>query len=90
MNRTISEKFNIYVKENTSDDKMKDYQTIYQFPNEYGASVVDGRGSYGLEIAILYFPSGEDEWVISETADTNPRLAYVTDLDNMLEEVFDK
>ena len=32
-------------------------QIIYKFPNGYGASIVHGWGTYGLELAVLY----EDE-----------------------------
>ncbi|EEP6661088.1 hypothetical protein HCD36_002851 [Listeria monocytogenes] len=37
-------------------------QVLYKFPNNYGASVVLGPYSYGLELAVIYFTG--DDWVI--------------------------
>ena len=53
MNLTYSEKFKEYIKE---QNDLGYPQTIYKFPNGYGASVIKFNYIYfGIEIAVLWF-----------------------------------
>lgn len=37
-----------------------DEHTLYKFPNNYGASVITGKASHGLEAARIYFDDGDN------------------------------
>lgn len=51
-------------KDYVSDGANKDFnnQVIYRFPNGHGASVIHGKGSYGLELLQIYFPYDDNDY----------------------------
>lgn len=52
-------------------------QDVYRFDNRYGASVISGYGSYGLELAVIYWYSN-DEWHITyESGITDDVIGYL-------------
>ena len=86
----------------TYSDKFKDYieqqidigypQTIYKFPNGYGASVIKFNYIYfGIEIAVLRIDE-EDNWDIDySTPITNDVIGGLSEeeRDNVLQRIFD-
>ena len=58
------------------------FQYIFKFPNEYGASIIKHRGSYGyeedlFELAVLLFDNGE--WELTyKTPITADVLGYLS------------
>lgn len=58
-------------------------QLVFKFDNNYGASLINHRGSYGNEIAVLYFDG--DNWDITySTHITDDVLGRLTE-DEILE-----
>lgn len=83
MNKTYSKKYEDFIfYENSKSPHLN--QTIYRFGNGYGASVVYGKFSYGLEIVVIQFY--EDDWEITyDTPVTNNVISYVENLDDVLD-----
>lgn len=82
---TKSSKYADYIKEHPSHALSE--QTFYKFPNGYGASVVHGEFTYGLEAAVIRWH--DDDWVIdSSTPITNDVVGYIDDLDAVLEDIY--
>lgn len=52
-------------------------QIVIKFSNGYGASVVDGQGSYGLELAVLVF-DGNSYSLTYNTPITDDVLGHLT------------
>ena len=63
------------------------YRTVYKFPNSYGASVIYGKYSQGLELAVLYYDG--DEAHISDALFNNDVFGYIKD-DAELEKLLDQ
>jgi hypothetical protein len=43
-------------------------QALWRFPNGYGASVIEGYGSYGIELAVIEWTGeGFDDWGLTYT-----------------------
>ncbi|MBS0950232.1 hypothetical protein JK159_07635 [Weissella minor] len=64
------------------------YQTIYKFPNNFGASVIHGLYSYGLELAVLQF--SDDAYSITyNTPITSDVIGYLDEpeLVNLLTDI---
>lgn len=65
----LNKRFSKYLVE--SKNLHDGFQTIYRFPNNYGASVVCHGGSYGghdglFEMAVIYFNGLSDyDWTIN-------------------------
>lgn len=82
---TRSEKYAKYIKEHPSHALAE--QTFYEFPNGYGASVVHGEFTYGLEAAVLQWH--DDDWVIdASTPITNDVVKFIDNLDAVLEDIY--
>lgn len=65
-------------------------QTIYRFPNGYGASVVHGEHTYGLELAVIKF-TGNDFNLDYSTEITDDVRGYLDQesLVRTLQQIFD-
>ena len=79
-NRTICEKYKGYIIK--KQEEIGDFQTIYKFPNDYGASVIHSIMSYGLELAVLYF-DGDTPHISNSTPITNDVIGYIPDQDEL-------
>ena len=86
----------------TYSDKFKDYietkfdivypQTIYKFPNGYGASVIKFNYIYfGIEIAVLWFDKNGNWDIDYSTPITNDVIGGLNEeeRDNVLQQIFD-
>lgn len=86
----------------TYSDKFKDYievqndlgypQTIYKFPNGYGASVIKFNYVYfGIEIAVLKFDKNGNWDIDYSTQITNDVIGGLNEeeRDNVLQQIFD-
>ena len=59
---------------------------IYSFPNQYGASVIHGRGAYGVELAVLY-----KDRLTYDTPVTDDVIGYIEnqeELENLLSQIY--
>lgn len=79
-NRTICEKYKDYIIRKRED--LGDLQTIYRFPNGYGASVIHSIMSYGLELAVLYF-DGDTPHISTDTPIANDVIGYIPDQEEL-------
>ena len=87
------EKFKEYLLRKWYDDFDDGTHIIFKFPNNYGASVIKTRFSYGgnrglWEIAVLYF-DGDKSNITYDTPITGDVLGYLSDEDveNILEQI---
>lgn len=91
MDLTYSEQFKEYIKE---QNDLGYPQTIYKFPNGYGASVIKFNYVYfgiGIEIAVLRF-NEDGNWHIDYcTPITNDVIRGLSEeeRDNVLHQIFD-
>lgn len=89
MDLTYSEQFKKYIKE----QKYLGYpQTIYKFPNGYGASVIKLNYIYfGIEIAVLRFDENGNWGIDYSTPITNDVIGGLSEeeRDNVLQQIFD-
>ena len=88
MSITYSEKYRSYIDNNIISNSTAE-QTFYRFPNGYGASVIYGKHTYGLEVAVIWFiPQTEVDWKITyNTPLTDDVIGYVEDLDEVLKSI---
>ena len=85
---TKSDKYADYIKDHPSYSTVE--QTFYEFPNGYGASVIFGISTYGLEVAVIKWDKDSDDWQIDYTTPiTDDVVGYVEDLDLVLGEIYD-
>ena len=77
-NRTICEKYKDYIIRKRED--LGDLQTIYRFPNGYGASVIHSI----IELAVLYF-EGDTAHLSYSTPITNDVIGYIGDEQELTE-----
>ncbi|EHC6275940.1 hypothetical protein JR552_001799 [Listeria monocytogenes serotype 1/2b] len=64
-------------------------QTLYKFPNNYGASVILGHFTYGLELAVISFTG--DDWDLDySTPITNNVIGHLEEdsLKRVLEAIY--
>lgn len=89
MDLTYSEQFKDYI------EKQNDLgypQTIYKFPNGYGASVIKFNYSYfGIEIAVLRFNEDGNWHIDYSTLITNDVIGGLDEetRDNVLQQIFE-
>lgn len=81
-NRTICEKYKDYIIGKRED--VGDLQTIYRFPNSYGASVIHNIRSYCSELAVLYF-EGDTPHISTDTPITNDVIGHILDEEKLTE-----
>ncbi|EAW7167941.1 hypothetical protein FG264_14540 [Listeria monocytogenes] len=84
----IIEEFKEYAINNKNENFFNE-QILYKFPNNYGASVVSGPFTYGLELAVIYFSN--KNWDIDyDTPITNDVLGHLNkeSLKQALEEIY--
>ena len=62
-------------------------QIIYKFPNGYGASIVHGWGTYGLELAVLY--DGELNYDTIVTDDVLGNIESQEQLTGILKQIYE-
>lgn len=84
---TASEKYKDYIKYEASPPIYGvDEQTVYEFENGYGASVIYGEKTYGLEAAVFYWDVYDMEMDYS-TELIDGVIGHVDDLDQVLEDI---
>lgn len=89
MDLTYSEKFKDYIEE---QNDLGNPQTIYKFPNGYGASVIKLNYIYfGIEIAVLRFDENGNWYIDFRTPITNDVIGGLNEeeRDNVLQQIFD-
>ena len=89
MDLTYSEHFKKYIKE---QNDLGYPQTIYKFPNGYGASVIKFNYIYfGIEIAVLWFEKNGNWDIDYSTPITNDVIGGLNEeeRDNVLQQIFD-
>ena len=59
MRSELIKKYNEYLVKDGAG-AMGGYQLLFRFENNYGASCINTTGSYGNEIAVVYFPDKVD------------------------------
>ena len=82
---TRSEKYAEYIKEHPSYTIVE--RTFYEFPNGYGASVIHGDYTYGLEAAVIRWSDNTWDFDYS-TRVTHDVIGYIDDLDEVLEQIY--
>ena len=83
----ISEKFKEYIFIDDEHVIFGGRMVRYRFPNGYGASVIEGEKSYGLELAVLEF--SESEYGDTASEFTDDVIGFIDDeeLDEILERI---
>ncbi|EAC3116249.1 hypothetical protein ABX09_12660 [Listeria monocytogenes] len=84
----IIEEFKEYATNNKNENFFNE-QILYKFPNNYGASVVSGPFTYGLELAVIFFSN--ENWDIDyDTPVTNDVLGHLNkeSLKQALEDIY--
>ncbi|EAF3129471.1 hypothetical protein CTM40_12595 [Listeria monocytogenes] len=84
----IIEEFKEYAI-NNKNENVFNKQILYKFPNNYGASVVSGPFTYGLELAVIFFSN--ENWDIDyDTPVTNDVLGRLNkeSLKQALEDIY--
>ena len=80
VNNTFCKKYEDFIIK--KQEEIGDFQTIYKFPNDYGASVIHSIMSYGLELAVLYF-DGDRPRLSHDTPITNDVIGYIPDQEEL-------
>lgn len=83
----ISEKFKEYIFIDEEHDVFKGQMVRYRFPNGYGASVIEGEKSYGVEIVVLEFSESEYGDIATEFSDDVIGFIDDEELDEILERI---
>ena len=83
----VSEKFKEYIFTDDEHVIFGGRMVRYRFPNGYGASVIEGEKSYGLELAVLEFSKSEYGDTASEFTDDVIGFIDDKELDEILERI---
>lgn len=84
---TRSNKYAGYIKDYPSYSTAE--QTFYEFPNGFGASVVYGPFTYGLEVAVIKWDKDDGTWDIDySTPITDDVVGHVEELELVLGEIY--
>lgn len=75
-NITYCDKYKDYIIDKRED--IIGYRTGYRFPNGYGASVIYGYYSQGLELAVLYF-DGDTPHLANDALFNDDVFGYIKD-----------
>ena len=89
MDLTYSKQFKKYIKE---QNYLGYPQTVYKFPNGYGASVIKFNYVYiGIEIAVLKFDKNGNWYIDYSTSITNDVIGGLNEKirDEVLQRIFD-
>lgn len=71
------------------EDEYGIYRTRLRFPNDYGASIIVGTGTYGLELAVIHFIGDNDQWDLDyDTPITDDVIGYLDE--SSLTEILNK
>lgn len=54
-------------------------QAVFKFDNGYGASVIHGRGTYGVELAVLIFDADGSYDLTHDTPVTGDVIGWIED-----------
>lgn len=85
---TKSNKYADYIKEHPIQLTVE--QTLYEFPNGYGANVIYGEYTFGLEVAVIKWNKNDNTWDIDySTRVTNDVISHVEELDLFLDKIYD-
>lgn len=85
---TRSDKYSMYIKDYPSYSTAE--QTFYEFPNGYGASVLYGSFTRGLEVVIIKWYECEGTWNIDYSIPTSDDMFdNVEELDCVLDKIYD-
>lgn len=85
---TKSNKYASYIKDYPRQLTVE--QTFYKFPNGYGANVIYGEYTFGLEVAVIKWNENDDTWDIDySTPVTNDVISHIEELDLVLDEIYD-
>ncbi|EJE1078073.1 hypothetical protein M4H08_001910 [Listeria monocytogenes] len=86
----IIEDFKDYIINHKGPTPISNLQQVYKFPNNYGASVVSGPYTYGIELAVILFDN-EDWHIVYDTPITNDVLGYLNEasLKRALKDIYD-
>lgn len=80
VNHTFCKKYEDFIIK--KQEEIGDFQTIYRFQNNYGASVIHSIMSYGLELAVLYF-DGDTPHISTDTPIANDVIGYIPDQEEL-------
>ena len=94
-NPTLLPKYAPYMWSTENNENGYHTQTIYKFPNNFGASVIFHKGSYGyeqglMELAVLIFTDNHPSGAITyDTTITDDVVGYLTSdkVEALLEEI---
>lgn len=92
----IAEKFMQYKKDEYKDE-LDGVHYIFRFPNNYGASVIKGRYTYGgdkdlWEMALIFFYGETDDYELTYEKDFDEDvIGYLTDeeVNELLEKIIE-
>lgn len=86
---TKCEKYLEYIVEHHEVDRGGNERTRYKFQNGFGASVIYGPTSYGLEVAVAEYDHQGNWYMTYDTELTDDVIGHVEDLEAVLDAIFE-